>query len=281
MLSWPDLVQGRILRVLSFLAAAGATALALLWLAQRRLLYFPAREDRATAERRARALGLEPLTDGRGALLGWTARHPAGPRGRLVVLHGNAGSALDRAYFVAAFASAAPDLPLDVHLVEYPGYGPRPGAPSQAALVAAAREAIAAARRGGPGPVLVAGESIGSGVAALAAAEAPAEVDGLLLVTPLSSIPAVARRHYPFVPSWLLRDTFRADRALPRYGGPVAFLVAGEDEVVFADLGRALFEAYPGPKRLWVDERAGHNTVDWRPGLARWREMIDFAAGRR
>jgi hypothetical protein len=268
----------RVLRTLTLLGLAAAAGLFLVWLGQRRLLYFPVRQDRASAERRARSLGLEPFVAEDGELLGWRARHPAGARGRLVVLHGNAGTALDRAYFVEAFASASPALPLDVYLVEYPGYGPRPGAPSEAALVATARRALVAARRDGPGPVLVAGESIGSGVAALAAAEAPAEVDGLLLVTPLASVPAVARRHYRFLPAIVHRDAYRADRALPRYGGPAAFLVAGRDEVVFADLGRALFEAYPGPKRLWEDERAGHNTLDWSPGLPRWREMIELTA---
>jgi len=240
---------------------------------------FPERSDRASAERRARSLGLEPWTDG-ATLLGWRARHPAGARGRLVVLHGNAGSALDRTYFVDAFASAAPGLPLDVYLLEYPGYGPRPGTPTEATLVAAAREAIAAARRDGPGPVFLAGESLGSGVAAVAAAEAPSEVDGLLLVTPLASVAAVAARHYRFVPAFLLRDTYRADRALPRYGGRTAFLVAGQDQVVFADLGRALFDAYPGQKRLWLDEPATHNGVDWHAGLTRWREMVEFLVGR-
>ncbi len=268
-----------LLRALSLLAAAAAALLLLLWLAQRRLLYFPTRSDRASAERRARSLGLEPWIDGE-TLLGWRARNPGGARGRLVVLHGNAGSALDRTYFVDAFSSAAPDLPLDVYLLEYPGYGPRPGTPSEEALVAAARQAFAAARRDGPGPVLVAGESLGSGVAALAAAEAPAEVDGLLLVTPLASVAAVASRHYPMVPAFLLRDTYRADRALPRYARRAAFLVAGRDEVVFADLGRALFDAYPGSKRLWVQEGATHNGLDWRPGLARWREMVGFLAAR-
>jgi pimeloyl-ACP methyl ester carboxylesterase len=266
-------------RVLLAVLAVAAAVLLLAWLVQRRLLYFPDRTDRAFAERRARALGLEPWTEGE-ALLGWRARHPGGARGRLVVLHGNAGSALDRTYWVEAFASAAPDLPLDVYLVEYPGYGPRPGAPAEASLVAAARQAVAAARRDGPGPVLLGGESLGTGVAALAAAEAPAEVDGLILVTPLASVPAVARRHYGPLPAFVHRDAYRADRALPSYGGPAAFLVAGRDEVVFADLGRALFDAYPGPKRLWVEDRATHNGVDWRPGQVRWREMIGLAAGR-
>jgi pimeloyl-ACP methyl ester carboxylesterase len=127
--------------------------------------------------------------------------------------------------------------------------------------------------------VLLAGESLGSAVAAVAAEEAPREVAGLLLVTPLASVPAVGRRHYPFLPAWFFRDPWRADLALPRYGGPVAFLLAGDDEVTFADLGEALHDAYPGPKRLWVEPRAGHNGLDWDPRHPRWREMVELVAG--
>jgi pimeloyl-ACP methyl ester carboxylesterase len=270
-------VAVRLLRILLLLVALATAGLALAWLLQRRLLYFPERTDREAAERRARALGLEPWTDG-GVLLGWRARTP-GARGRLVVFHGNAGSALDRVSIARAFARAAPALPLDVYLAEYPGYGPCPGDPTQPALLSAARAAIAAARREGGGPLLVVGESLGSAVA-LAAAEAPHEVDGLVLVTPLASVPAVARRHYPLVPAFLLRDRWRVDEALPRYGGPVAFLVAGRDEVVFADLGVALHDAYPGRKAMWVEEGATHNGLDWHPDRARWREVVEFLAAR-
>ncbi|HMK74187.1 MAG TPA: hypothetical protein VK454_12655, partial [Myxococcaceae bacterium] len=98
------------------------------------------------------------------------------------------------------------------------------------------------------------------------------------LVTPLINVPAVARRHLPLLPSFLIRDTLRADRALPRYGGPVGFLVAGRDSVVFPDLGEALFASYPGPKRLWRDDRADHNTLDYDPRRPLWAEMVSFVA---
>lgn len=265
---------------LGVVLAMAAVALVALWYEQRRLLYFPAVEGRAEAEARASRHGLEPWTDG-DDLLGWIARHPSGVAGgRLVVLHGNAGSALDRTYFVDAFRAAAPSLPLDVHLVEYPGYGPREGAPAEPRLVGAARRAIALARKEGPGPVFLAGESLGGAVAALAAAAEPGAVDGLLLVTPLSSVPAVARRHYGPLPAAFFVDPYRADLALPRYGGPVAFLVAGEDEVVFPDLCRALHDRYPGKKRLWEEPRAGHNTLSWDPRLPRWREIVEFFGAR-
>jgi pimeloyl-ACP methyl ester carboxylesterase len=271
-------VLPRLLRALVLLAGVAVAGLAGLWFLQRRLLYFPVRYERAPAEREARALGLEAWTGDGGTLLGWVHRTP-GARGRLVVFHGNAGSALDRTYFVAALARAAPALPLDVYLAEYPGYGPCPGAPSEPAILASARAQLAAARRIGTGPLLVAGESLGSAVAALAAADSGAAVDGVLLVTPLASVPAVASRHYPFAPSFVHRDAWRSDRALPRWRGRLAVIVAGRDEVVFPDLGRALYDAFAGPKRLWVDEAATHNSVDWRPDLPRWREIVELLAG--
>jgi uncharacterized protein len=259
--------------LLAGLAAVLGGLAVLLFLGQRRLLYFPSRQEPALAERVARRLGLEPWTaDGR--FLGWRSPAPGSvPRARVLVLHGNAGSALDRVYVRDVLQ--APGMPaLEVILLEYPGYGPRPGAPGQGALVEAALEAVRLARGGAP--LLLWGESLGSAVAALAAAAAPGSVDGLAMVTPLRSVPAVASRHYPFLPVSLVRDRFQADLALPCHPGPVAFLVAGRDEVVFPDLSRSLFDAFPGRKRLWLEEGAGHNTLDYDPRLPRWREMVAF-----
>ena len=89
----------------------------------------------------------------------------------------------------------------------------------------------------------------------------------------------LARRHYPFVPPFLVRDAFRADLALPRYGGRVAFLLAGRDEVAPPDQARALFDAFPGPKRLWEEPLATHNTLSFRPGDPLWGEITGFLLG--
>ncbi|MGC3996933.1 MAG: alpha/beta fold hydrolase [Anaeromyxobacter sp.] len=272
-----EILTAALRNVAAVVVLLAAAALALLWLAQRRLLYFPARATPEAAERRARAMGLLPWRAG-GALLGWRqARPPEGAAAVLLVLHGNAGSALDRGYVLEAFAAAGP--PLEVRLVEYPGYGPCPGAPGERALVDTALRAVQAARAEGARRVLLLGESLGGAVAVLAAAQAPGAVDGLVLVAPLASVPAVARRHYGPVPGWFFRDRLRADLAIARVGAPVAVLEPGADEVVFPDLIQALYEAAPGPKRLWVEPGATHNGLDWRPGQGRWREMIQQALG--
>jgi len=266
-------------QVLARIAAVAGLVLpgaaALLYFAQRRLLYFPAVCALPAAVPAARARGLEPWLDGSGRFLGWRAPVPGPPAARVLVLHGNAGSALDRSYLRDVLQGPG-RRGVEVVLLEYPGYGPRPGAPTEEAIVAATVEAIDLL--GGSVPVFLAGESLGSAAAARAAAARP-RVAGLLLLTPLAGVAAVARRHYPFLPPLLLRDTYRADLALPRFGGPVAFLLAGRDEVVFADLGRALFQAYPGPKRLWEQPEALHNTLRYDPADPLWSEMWRFLGG--
>jgi len=272
--------MGAIPRTLLLLAAVAAGLLLLAFLAQRKLLYFPDRYALEPAEREGRRLGFEPWRDPRGRFVGWRSAHPTRRTvGRVLVLHGNAGSALDRGYLRNVLQ--APGVPpVDLYLLEYPGYGPREGSPSEGSIVAAATEAIDLLVADGGSPVLLAGESLGSAAASLAAAERPA-VAGLILVTPLAGVAAVARRHYPWAPSFLVRDRFETAAALARFHGPVAFLIAGADEVVFADLGLALHAGYAGPKRLWVQERRGHNTITYEPRDPMWREMVEgLLAGR-
>ena len=244
---------------------------------QRRFLYFPLREDPSQALVSARRMGLEPWLGPDGGLVGWRSRHPSNrPQGRLLVLHGNAGSAANRVYFRDVFQAPGLLVALDVYLLEYPGYGPRDGTPSESSLLNAADAALDALTAADASPVYLLGESLGTAVVARAAADRPKSVAGLLLVTPLVNVPAVARRHFPFLPGFLIRDSWRTDRALPHYGGPIAFLVAGRDSIVFPELGEALYAAYPGPKRLWRDERADHNTLDFTPAATTWAEMLAF-----
>lgn len=272
--------MGFLARAAVALAIAVVALAAIAFLAQRGLLYFPARYALEPAEREARRLGLEPWRDARGGLVGWRAPHPGGRAvARVLVLHGNAGSALDRGY-LRDVLQAAGVPPLDVYLLEYPGYGPRGGAASEPSIVEAATAAVDLLAAGGDAPILLAGESIGTGAAALAAAARP-RVAGLLLITPLKSVAEVARRHYPWLPTFLLRDRFDTAAALARLRGPVAFVLAGEDDVVFTDLGRALQDGYAGPKRLWLQPGRGHNTLVYEPRDPMWREIVEgLLAGR-
>lgn len=263
---------GKLLLALALTYGAVVVVFALL---QRSLLYFPTRATEAQERRVAAQLGIEPVESRRGDLLGFRAKHPHGAEATLIVAHGNAGSALDRMHLVDLARDRS--LRYEVLLVEYPGYGSRRGEPSEAANVAAVVEAIDLADRGGK-PIVLLGESLGSAVVSLAAAERRGKVSALLLVTPLPRLARVASHHYPFLPTALLADRYEADAAIERFGGPVAFVVAGQDEVIPTPLALAMHDGYRGPKLLELDARATHNTLDYEPARPHWNRVFDFLA---
>ena len=83
--------------------------------------------------------------------------------------------------------------------------------------------------------------------------------------------------HYPFLPvRTLLSERYDSREALSRYGGPVAFLLAGRDEVVSSELGRELYDSYSGPRWIHVEAQAGHNTLSYHPGADWWSEVSKF-----
>lgn len=238
---------------------------------QDRLLYFPARAP--LAELVSPQLAAWPsASDFRGLLA-----EPIGrARGTMIVFHGNAGHAGHRAFY----AQALTRLGLRVVLAEYPGYGPRDGALGEKSLVEDAAQSLALAHRLYGAPLLVAGESLGAGVAAAAAARQREVVSAVLLITPWDRLERVAAHHYPWLPvTWMLRDRYDSTAHLASIARPVMVAVAARDQIVPARFGIALYEALPEPKRLATIEAAGHN--DWvdHVDAAWWRDAIRFLLG--
>jgi pimeloyl-ACP methyl ester carboxylesterase len=246
------------------------------FLAQRRLMYFPDRSSERESLQRAFRLGLAPWRDGDGRIMGWRRSSASGSRPRVLVMHGNAGDALGRVDYLPLLEAAG----FEGVLLEYPGYGCRPGDPSEPSLVGDARTALSMLRAEGA-PVFLMGESLGSGVALQVAATDSPSVSGLLLVTPFARMTEVAAWHYPILPMrLLLRDRWDSLAAARNYPGPVAILVAGRDEVVGAHQGRRLAESCPGPLRVWELPLAAHNDLPLYPGRPPWSEILSFLRGK-
>ncbi len=255
----------QLLAVSLLIAVGGITLL------QDRLLYFPERVPLADLLAMTRADRLQAWP-GEGDFRG-LVREPDGPaRATLVLFHGNAGHAGHR----AAYAPLAA-LGVRVILAEYPGYGPRGGGISEAALVADAADTLRQVRQQFGGPLLVAGESLGAGVVAAAAGQPGTPADGMLLLTPWDNLAAVAGHHYPWLPvRLLLRDRYDSAGHLAQATVPVGIVVAGRDDIVPAQFGVRLHDGLATPKRLWRLDGAGHN--DWldRVDAAWWREVLGF-----
>lgn len=264
-------------------AAACLAFFAFVYFRQNSLIYFPARYGIEPLGRQARAVGLSLWPGagpdaGLGEYRGLLSQEPAGiARGTVVVFHGNAGSAFDRAFYRDAL------LPLGyrVLLAEYPGYGARKGALGERSLVADAVQTVRLARERFPGPLYLWAESLGCGVAAGVARDLPGQVDGLALVTPWADLPRLGGEHYPFLPvSLLLRDRYDNAGNLRSFSRPVAVMVAAADEIIPPAHSRLLFDSLSPPKRLFTFPAAGHNSWPWTPVEAWWAQAAAFLEGR-
>jgi pimeloyl-ACP methyl ester carboxylesterase len=263
----------RLLIGLTVLLALGYVAIcAFLWWNQERMLFFPTFLPAGEMNTLARQEGFTAWRNARGEQIGWTAA--SGDGGDvLLICHGNGGFALGRNY---TLLREGPAPHFQIHLLEYPGYGERPGKPSARALTASAIEAIDTLAAEAPHRrIWLMGQSLGTGIACAAAAARPDRIAGIILVTPFDSLAAAARTHYPWLPiDWLLRHRLDSDRNLARYHGPVAFLVAGRDTTIPPMHAQRLYESYAGPKREWLSPEAEHNDLDqllsgW-PDIAAW-----------
>lgn len=240
---------------------------------QDRLIYYPERQTPAAAIAEAQRRGFLPWPTTE-AFRGWTREPQGTARATVILFHGNAGHAGHREWY----ADALSGLGLRLILAEYPGYGPRPGLPGEATLVADAIETVALARRQFGERLLLVGESLGAGVAAAAAGKWG--IPPLLLITPWDSLDQIARHHYPWLPvGLLLSDRYDSAKHLAGYGGRVAVVIAGRDSIVPPKHGRALFESLTTNKAVWEISGAEHN--DWMMHVDGrwWRSVIEFLIG--
>jgi hypothetical protein len=179
------------------------------------------------------------------------------PAGVWLVLHGNGGQAAHREYLLEQVADD-----MVVYVLEYPGYGDRPGLASADNFNASAREAYAAVRELHPGiPVGLIGESIGSGPASVVASgeNPPAKV---VLLVPFDQFYRVAGERFPWLPvKWLLRDQWDNGAALRDYRGQIEIYAAPDDEVIPFKHARSLADKLPAARLIELS--GGHNSWQW------------------
>jgi len=231
----------------------------LLYVAQRRLVFVPdtSQPDPArTGIADIQTIRFNSLDEM--PLFAWYL--PAAKADAFVVLylHGNGGHIGHRGERMHSFRAAG----WGVFLPEYRGYGGNPGAPSETDLALDAEAAFAELQRLGVRPerIVLYGESLGSNLAVrLAAKHAVAAV---VLESPFTSIAAIGRRQYWFVPvDLLLKDPFDTLSRIGAVTSPVLIIQGGRDRLVPNEMGRTLFAALTARKEIWVAPDADHNDL--------------------
>jgi len=250
---------------------------AIVFLTQHKLVYIPHRYSLPEAQTRASGLDLRLWPKPGGDYHGFIHDDsPVQPRGVVLLFHGNAGSALDRTYYV----SQLEHLGFRVILFEYPGYGARMGRRRERDLVAAGISAARLAFEQFGQPLILTGESLGCGVAAATAASKEVPIRGLLLITPWDTLPNLAQSLYWFLPAKLFtRDRYDNVRNLRRWTGPVAMVTAERDEIIPSRNSRRLYDSLTCPKRLWALPGVGHNGWPAAVDEQWWSEVMGLVAG--
>ena len=267
--------MGRVTTLAGGLAALVAAVLAIFWLLQRRMLYFPDGDVPAPGSVGLANVAPVSFTTSDGIELGgWWVGVPGSARATVVVFNGNAGNRSHRALLAAALQRHG----FQVLLMDYRGYGGNPGAPSEDGLARdsrAARTFMAARSDVDPLRLVYFGESLGTGVAIDLASEFPPAA--LVLRSPFTSMVDIGRHHYPFLPvRWLLRDRYASIDRIRHLRIPILVLAGARDRIVPLEYTRRLYEAANEPKRLWVLPEADHNDLELLAGEGMLQAILDF-----
>jgi len=254
--SWKTIAVTASLIAIGVYAAVGG----LLYVFQDSLIFLPSRHRHGELEKLARKEGYVEWHDSSGLQIGWQSTL-GNPANALVFLHGQGGNALDGAFLGKYSAQLGGDW--KIFLLEYPGYGNRPGIPSEKSLTACAVGAVDHLAKTPGRRIWVVGQSLGSGVACAAAHERPDQIAGLILLTPFNSLVATAAHKYPFIPvHQFLRTRFDSVQNLASFPGPVAFFFCRRDSTIPISLGRKLYDGYTGRKKIWIDPNRDHDASE-------------------
>ena len=253
------------MQILLTLVGAYIGVCALLWAFQEKLIFHP-KPVRATPPNPP----AEPIDiDRPGAVLqGWVVN--AESDGPLVVYFG--GNAEEVSWNIPNWA----DRDATTVLVNYRSYGDSTGKPGESALCGDAVAIGEWARARFPDrPMVLFGQSLGSGIAVLAAPLV--KPDAMILISPYRSVENLARRATPLIPvRMLLRHRFLAETAvaaLPR----TLVLASPNDRVIPYEENEAMVAAINGAAEQSVELRTfplRHNEFFTHPPV--WQAVDEF-----
>jgi len=206
------------------------------------------------------------FASGKETLVLWVTKPKAG-KPVILYFHGNAGNLANRAPRFDAFEKRG----FGVVAMAYRGSSGSTGKPKQKAILKDAINVyLALPDLVGTAPVILYGESLGTGVAVLLA-DSPELANtppaAMVLEAPYTSIPDVTRRLYPKLKPilFLMKNRWPSIRHIGNLDIPLLVLHGTDDPLIPIIMGRKMFNTSPTSDKTFIAvQGAGHNNV-WQP----------------
>ena len=178
-------------------------------------------------------------------------------RGLVFYLHGNSGALNTWGYSADEFLAEG----YDVFILDYRGFGKSEGKiESQEQLfqdVEKVYQEISKLYQ--EQKIIITGYSIGTGPASWLAARY--QPDMLILIAPFYNLTELAKHHFSFLPSFLLRYPLKNNKYLQEVGAPVVLIHGSEDETIPYESSLKLKEDLGEKVLLFSLEGVGHNNI--------------------
>lgn len=253
--------------VVVVVAVAYVMAAGFMYLTQRGFVFVPTGELATPEEKGLEGVTVETvaMADGTEVTV-WRAAPKLEGAPTVLYLHGNSSNLSAR---WKRFKEVL-DSGFGLYAPSYRGYAGSGGNPSEAALISDALEHYDRAAGTGT-PIILHGESLGTGVATAVAAERPGA--GLLVLeAPYTALVDMAFEKYPWLPVGLLmKDPMPTRERITRVKAPVLILHGTADHVIPVDHGKRLFGFAPDPKELVILDGVDHSDL-WKNGL--WQKVL-------
>ncbi|KZM51591.1 alpha/beta hydrolase [Labrenzia sp. OB1] len=267
----------RVLRGLAGLAGIFAIAYVMaagyMYLNQRSFVFVPTGELSEPAEKGLESVAVETvaMADGTKVTV-WSAEPAREGAPTVLYFHGNSGNVSTR---WERFRQIL-DSGFGLYAPSYRGYAGSAGSPSEAALVSDGLAHFDRLSASGT-PIVLHGESLGTGVATAVAEQRP-KAGLLVLEAPYTALVDLAYESYPWLPvNLLMKDPMPTRERIANVAVPVLVVHGTDDGLISVEHGKRVFERATDPKRIFIVEGAGHGNLWgnglWRAVLETWRQM--------
>jgi len=180
------------------------------------------------------------------------------PEQWFIIFQGINGNACGRAHFFDLLSG----FNANFLVFEYPGYGQDGNTPGQNLILEKALallkhiDSLNTDRL----PVYIVAESFGTGVATFVANKT--KVNGLILISPYTSLANIAQSRYPWLPvKFFMKNPFPASEWAAQIKTPVLIFHGTEDLTIPIGFAREQFAAFTGEKEMVEIPGAGHHNI--------------------